>query len=128
MAAEPRSQQRMLKIAGTEVARIGLGTNRLTSSPENHAFLRQAVDAGLGMIDTAHVYSGGDSERAIGAALSPPPGGVVGAAKGGYSGRGGPGAPRAPIEQRPARPRTAGIDLYYPPPARPHNPPPTHPP
>ena len=62
-----------LTIAGTEVARIGLGTNRLESTRANHAFLREAVEAGLGMIDTAHVYQGGDSERAIGEALSPSP-------------------------------------------------------
>ena len=36
-----------MEIAGTEVARIGLGTNRLTSTPENQAFLREAIDAGL---------------------------------------------------------------------------------
>src|SRR4051794_41279360 len=119
MAAEPRSQQRMLKIAGTEVARIGLGTNRLTSSPENHAFLRQAVDAGLGMIDTAHVYSGGGSERAIGAALSPPPGGVALAPNGGYSRRGGPAAPRAPEGRGPPGPRPAGLHFFSPPPRRP---------
>jgi pyridoxine 4-dehydrogenase len=103
----------MLKIAGTEVARIGLGTNRLTSSPENHEFLRQAVDAGLGMIDTAHVYSGGDSERAIGAALSPQPEGLVVATKGGYSGRGDPESLRAQIEQSLESLRTEVIDLYY---------------
>ena len=28
--------------------RIGLGTNRLTDTPENHDFLRGAVEAGAG--------------------------------------------------------------------------------
>ena len=100
-------------IAGTEVARIGLGTNRLTSTPENHDFLREAVDAGLGLIDTAHVYTDGDSERAIGAELSPKPDGLVVATKGGYSGSGGPEALRAQIEQSLESLRTETIDLYY---------------
>jgi pyridoxine 4-dehydrogenase len=102
-----------MKVAGKDVARIGLGTNRLTSTPENHAFLRQAVDAGLGLIDTAHVYTGGDSERAIGEALSPRPEGLVVATKGGYSGSGSPEALRAQIEQSLESLRTETIDLYY---------------
>ncbi len=104
----------MLTIAGTELARIGLGTNRLTTAPENHAFLREAVAAGVGMIDTAHVYTNGDSERAIGEALSPEPDDVVIATKGGYSaGTGRPDALRAQIEQSLASLRTEAIDLYY---------------
>ncbi len=102
-----------LTIAGTEVPRIGLGTNRLTSTPENHAFLREAVDAGLGLIDTAHVYTGGDSERAIGEALSPQPDGLVVATKGGYAGSGGREALRAQIEQSLASLKAEAIDLYY---------------
>ena len=65
------------------------------------------------MIDTAHVYSGGDSERAIGEALSPKPDGLVVATKGGYSGRGSPEALRAQIEQSLESLRTDVIDLYY---------------
>ncbi|HKH41513.1 MAG TPA: aldo/keto reductase [Solirubrobacterales bacterium] len=102
-----------LTVAGTEVARIGLGTNRLGSTPEHHAFLREAVEAGLGLIDTAHSYSGGDSERAIGEALSPKPDGLVVATKGGYSGSGSPEELRAQIEQSLERLRTDVIDLYY---------------
>jgi pyridoxine 4-dehydrogenase len=102
-----------MEIAGNEVARIGLGTNRLTSTPENHAFLREAVEAGLGVIDTAHVYTDGDSERAIGEALSPKPDGLVIATKGGYSGSGSPEALRAQIEQSLESLRTDTIDLYY---------------
>jgi pyridoxine 4-dehydrogenase len=104
---------RTLTVAGTDVARIGLGTNRLTSTPENHAFLRAAVAAGVGLIDTAHVYTGGDSERAIGEALSPAPDGVVVATKGGYSGSGSPEALRGQIEQSLESLRTGTIDLYY---------------
>jgi pyridoxine 4-dehydrogenase len=103
----------MLMVAGIEVARIGLGTNRLTSTPESHAFLREAVEAGVGLIDTAHVYTGGDSERAIGEALLPAPSGLVVATKGGYSGSASPGELRAQIEQSLQNLRTDAIDLYY---------------
>ncbi len=103
-----------MQLAGKEVARIGLGTNRLTSTPENHAFLREAVDAGLTLIDTAHVYSGGDSERAIGEALSPKPDGVVIATKGGYTGgKASPEALRGQIDQSLESLRAETIDLYY---------------
>lgn len=113
MSAQPSAAPRTLTIAGSEVARIGLGTNRLSSTPENHAFLREAVEAGLGLIDTAHVYTGGDSERVIGEALSPAPDGLVVATKGGYSGRGSPEALRAQIEQSLESLGTDAIDLYY---------------
>jgi aryl-alcohol dehydrogenase-like predicted oxidoreductase len=113
MSAQPSAVSQTLTLAGTEVARIGLGTNRLSSTPENHAFLRQAVEAGIGLVDTAHVYSGGDSERAIGGALSPAPDGLVVATKGGYSGSGSPDALRAQIEQSLESLRTDTIDLYY---------------
>ena len=101
-----------MMVAGKEVARIGLGTNRLASTPENHAFLREAVEAGLGLIDTAHVYTGGDSEHTIGEALSPAPDGLVIATKGGYGGAS-PEVLRAQIEQSLASLRTEVIDLYY---------------
>ena len=113
MPAQPSAASRTLTVAGTEVARIGLGTNRLISTPENRAFLRQAVEAGLGLIDTAHVYAGGDSERAIGEALSSKPRGLVVATKGGYSGSGSPEALRAQIEQSLESLRTDVIELYY---------------
>jgi pyridoxine 4-dehydrogenase len=113
MSSHPPTTPRTLTVAGTEVARIGLGTNRLTSTPENHAFLREAVGAGIGLIDTAHVYTGGDSESGIGEALSPTPDGVVVATKGGYSASGSPEALREQIEQSLASIRTDAIDLYY---------------
>ena len=65
------------------------------------------------MIDTAHLYSGGESEQAIGEALSPFPDGVLVATKGGYSGSGSPEAMRSQIEQSFERLRTEVIDLYY---------------
>jgi aryl-alcohol dehydrogenase-like predicted oxidoreductase len=113
MSTQPAGASQTLTVAGTEVARVGLGTNRLQSTPENHAFLRDAVETGLGMIDTAHVYTSGDSERAIGEALSPKPEGVVVATKGGYSGSGDPESLRAQIEQSLDSLRTDTIALYY---------------
>src|SRR5437762_1854896 len=57
-----------LTLDDTEVPRIGLGTNRLTSTSEHVALVQEAVTAGLGLIDTAHTYAGGESEKTIGAA------------------------------------------------------------
>jgi hypothetical protein len=37
-----------LTIADVEVARIGLGTNRLTNTPEHVASIRDAAAAGVG--------------------------------------------------------------------------------
>lgn len=114
MPTPPSASPRALTIAGIEVARIGLGTNRLTPTPENHAFLREAVDAGLGLIDTAHLYTDGKSERAIGEVLSPPPDGVVIASKGGYRPRSGrPKALRKQIEQSLTSLKADVIALYY---------------
>jgi pyridoxine 4-dehydrogenase len=99
-------------VAGTEVARIGLGTNRLRTTPQDHDFLRQAVEAGVGLIDTAHLYTGGDSETAIGETLFPKPDGLVIATKGGYD-SGEPDALREQIELSLERLRIETIDLYY---------------
>jgi pyridoxine 4-dehydrogenase len=106
--------QRTLRLGDTEVARIGLGTNRLTNTAANIAFLKEAVAAGLGLIDTAHTYTGGDSEQTIGAAFSPAPDGCVVATKGGYHpGQGRPDALRAQIEESLRRLGTESIELYY---------------
>ena len=103
-----------LRLGDTEVARIGLGTNRLTSTPEHVAFVKQAVAAGVDLIDTAHTYAGGASEETIGAALSPLPDGCVVATKGGYArGHGRPEVLRAQIEESLRRLRTDSIPLYY---------------
>ena len=103
-----------LMLAETEVPRIGLGTNRLTSTPEHVAFVEQAVAAGLSHIDTAHSYSGGESEETIGAALSPFADGVVVATKGGYrTGEGRAEVLAAQIEQSLRRLQTDSIALYY---------------
>jgi pyridoxine 4-dehydrogenase len=105
-----------LRVGDTEVARIGLGTNRLANTPANVAFVKDAVAAGVGMIDTAHSYTGGESEETIGAALSPGPDRCVVATKGGGGGGRGRGRPeilRAEIEESLRRLRTDSIALYY---------------
>lgn len=104
-----------MKIGDIEVARIGLGTNRLRHTSENVAFIRAAVEAGIQMIDTAHAYTEGESEATLGAALSPRPERVIVATKGGYRGpgRGRPEVLRDEIEQSFDRLRTDRIDLYY---------------
>ena len=71
-----------LRLGDAEIARIGLGTNRLAYTPTNVAFVKEAVAAGMGMIDTAHTYTNGQSEETIGAALSPDPDRCVIATKG----------------------------------------------
>ena len=103
-----------LLLGDTDVARIGLGTNRLTNAPEHVAFVREAVAAGVNLIDTAHTYTGGQSEESIGAALSPIPQGCVVATKGGYApGHGRPEVLKSQIDESLRRLRTDTIDLYY---------------
>jgi pyridoxine 4-dehydrogenase len=103
-----------ISLAGTEVRRIGLGTNRLTNSPENVEFIRAAVAAGLAHIDTAYLYTGGESEATIGSALDLPRAGCVVATKGGYrAGEGSPEVLRGQIEESLRRLGTDAIDLYY---------------
>ena len=105
---------RTFQLAGLEVPRIGLGTNRLTTAAEHVAFVREAVAAGVRHIDTAHLYSGGDSERAIGEALADVSEEVLVATKGGYrAGEGRPEVLRAQIEQSLRSLRTDAIGLYY---------------
>jgi pyridoxine 4-dehydrogenase len=103
-----------LSLAGTEVPRIGLGTNRLTNTPEHVDFVKAAVAAGVRHIDTAHLYTRGESEATIRAALSPLPEDCVVGTKGGYHpGEGRPEALRAQIEDSLRRLQTDRITLYY---------------
>jgi aryl-alcohol dehydrogenase-like predicted oxidoreductase len=104
-----------LRLAGVEVLRIGLGTNRLTTARDHVRFVRDAVAAGVRHIDTAHVYTGGESERAIGEALDGLPEDVLVATKGGYggAGQGRPDALTAQIEQSLRSLRSEAIGLYY---------------
>jgi aryl-alcohol dehydrogenase-like predicted oxidoreductase len=102
------------RLAGVDVPRIGLGTNRLTTAPEHVTFIRDAVAAGVRHIDTAHLYTGGQSERAIGEALEGAPEDVLVATKGGYRpGEGRPEVLGAQIEQSLRSLRTEAIGLYY---------------
>ncbi len=103
-----------LRLGDVDVARIGLGTNRLTKTPEHVAFVKEAVAAGVNLIDTAHTYTDGESEETIGAALSPVAEGCVVATKGGYApGHGRPYVLRGQIEESLRRLRTDSIALYY---------------
>jgi pyridoxine 4-dehydrogenase len=97
-----------------QLTRIGLGTNRLTDTPGNREFLQAAVaETALDHIDTAHLYTGGESEQTIGAALSPFPGDLLVATKAGYDEGGGVEGFRAELEQSFERLRTDVIELYY---------------
>jgi pyridoxine 4-dehydrogenase len=101
-----------IELAGVEVPRVGLGTNRLT--PDRSAFIRDAVAAGVRHIDTAHLYTGGSSEEAIGAALDGAADDVLVATKGGFrSGEGRPEVLHAQIDQSLRSLRTDAIGLYY---------------
>lgn len=104
-----------MRIGTTEVARIGLGTNRLRHTRDNVAFIRAAVEAGVPLIDTAYLYTGGESEETIGAALSPVPPSCIVATKGGYggAGHGRPEALRREMDESLRRLRTDRIALYY---------------
>jgi pyridoxine 4-dehydrogenase len=104
----------MPRLGDIELTRIGLGTNRLRPTPENVTFIREAVAAGVNLVDTAHSYTGGESEGTIGAALSPVPDGCVVATKGGFArGEGRPEVLREQIEDSLRRLRTGTIALYY---------------
>ncbi len=108
--------EKSVKLGDIEVARIGLGTNRLTKTRDNISLVKAAVAAGLQMIDTAHSYTGGQSEETIGDALSPIPADCVVATKGGGGGGAGRGRPevlRAEMDQSLRRLRTGIIPLYY---------------
>jgi len=103
-----------VRLGDVEVARVGLGTNRLTDTPDQIGFVRAAIAAGLNHIDTAFTYTGGESERTIAAALSPKPDHVIVATKGGYAaGTGRPDVLSSQLEESLRRLRTDAIDLYY---------------
>lgn len=104
--------QTTITLAGVEVPRIGLGTNRLKHTPEHVDFIRRAVDAGVRHIDTAHLYTGGESERAIGEAREHVTEDLVVATKGGYKGAA-PDMLQAQIEQSLQALKTDHIALYY---------------
>jgi len=101
-----------LTLGDVEVARIGLGTNRVRDTPENVAFMRRAAAAGVGYLDTAHTYTDGESEETIGAASTGPE--VVVGTKGGFApGTGSPERLRAQVDESLRRLRVESIALYY---------------
>ena len=103
-----------LTLGGTTLTRIGLGTNRLTNTPQNVEFVREALAAGVNMIDTAHIYTGGESEATLGEAVSAGAPDRVVATKGGFSAEeADPDALRAQIAESLRRLRSERIDLYY---------------
>jgi pyridoxine 4-dehydrogenase len=104
---------RTVSLGDLRLNRIGLGTNRLTDTAENRSFLEEAVRAGLNFIDTAHLYTGGESESAIGSALAPFRDDLVVATKGGYRPGGGTEGLRRELEQSFERLRTDRIVLYF---------------
>jgi pyridoxine 4-dehydrogenase len=103
-----------VQLGDRQLTRIGLGTNRLTNTAENRGFLKAAVaDTALNHIDTAHLYAAGESERTIGAALSPFPSDLLVATKGGYNEGGGVEGFRAELEQSFQSLQTKVIERYY---------------
>jgi pyridoxine 4-dehydrogenase len=106
--------ERTVHIGDREVARIGLGTNRLSRSSRNVTFIREAAAAGVGLIDTAHLYTAGESETTLGEAVESLAEKPVVATKGGFSpGQGRPEVLRAQIEESLRLLRTETIELYY---------------
>jgi aryl-alcohol dehydrogenase-like predicted oxidoreductase len=103
-----------MRLGEREVNRIGLGTNKLEHTSENVAFIRAAVAAGIDHIDSAYLYTGGDSETTIGEALAADGDGVVVATKGGFQpGTGKPDLLRELIEESLRRLQADSIELYY---------------
>lgn len=104
-----------IRLGGRDLCRVGLGTNRLTDTDENRAFLEGAIDAGIEMIDTAHLYTDGASETTIGDALAPFADSVLVATKGGFGSGSGTTTEnlRTELELSFDRLQTDSIDLYY---------------
>jgi pyridoxine 4-dehydrogenase len=102
-----------VSLGDVELTRIGLGTNRLSDTPEHRSFLEAAAATELNFIDTAHLYAGGESERTIGAALAPSQDDLVVATKGGYNAGVGVEGLRAELEESFERLGTDTIRLYY---------------
>jgi pyridoxine 4-dehydrogenase len=98
------------------VNRLGLGTNRITDTPEARKLLHRAVELGINFIDTADIYAATASETTIGKTLSPYPTGLVIATKGGLVPGGADGSPKHLKEALDAslkRLQLDRIDLYH---------------
>src|SRR5258708_3611897 len=97
-----------------QLTRIGLRTNRPTNTPAKREVLKAAVaETARNHIDNAHLYTAGESEQTIGAALSPFPDDLLVATKGGYNEGGGIDGFRAELEESFRRLETEVIELYY---------------
>src|SRR5690349_12647947 len=109
-----------LRLGDLTISRIGLGTNRITNTPESHHLLRTAYEQGVNFFDTANIYQDGESELSLAAALSPYPKNVCIATKGGfkkqgpgiYKPEGHPAQLRKNLEDSLSRLRINQIDLY----------------
>jgi aryl-alcohol dehydrogenase-like predicted oxidoreductase len=111
---EQLDNPRTVRLGEKDIVRIGLGTNRLTHTPGHVAFIREAVAAGVQLVDTAHLYTGGQSEQTVGEAGATQNPGVVVATKGGYApGDGRPEVLRQQVEQSLRALKTDTIELYY---------------
>ena len=117
-------ESRQLGKSGLRVSVIGLGTNRFGSDvvPQEQVnnIIDAALDAGINFIDTADVYTDGESERSLGKALKGRWDGVVLATKFFFATGDGPndkGASRYhmlnAVEASLKRLQTDHIDLYY---------------
>jgi pyridoxine 4-dehydrogenase len=108
-----------------EVGRLGFGAMRLPTEPEadraaSISLARRAVELGVSLIDTAHLYGGGANEELLAEALHPYPEGLlittkVGVARTGPGGEwrldGRPAILRDQVEQALRRLRVERIEL-----------------
>ncbi|HXE10340.1 MAG TPA: aldo/keto reductase [Verrucomicrobiae bacterium] len=104
-----------VKIGDVNVNRLGLGTNRITDTPQSYELLKCAVDLGVNFIDTAHRYGSGASETGIGNGLAPYADGVLIATKGGFDYPGPEGSEavlRQELDESLRRLKLEHIDLY----------------
>jgi aryl-alcohol dehydrogenase-like predicted oxidoreductase len=111
-----------LGASGLKVSAIGLGANAFggRATPEaSHEVIRTALDLGINLIDTANVYTAGQSERIIGEAIASRRDEVVLATKAGMRAGDGPldrGSSRLhlmrELERSLTRLRTDHVDLY----------------
>lgn len=115
-------EYRKLGASGLDVSVIGLGTNnfgRRVDADGTRAVLERALEAGVNFIDTANMYSGGESEDFIGRAIEGKRDQYVIATKAAMKVGDGPnesGASRkhlfAEVEKSLKRLRTDYVDLY----------------